>query len=121
MADTAEISYCPIEKINNKVRIAKADSILSQFEKRSEEILDDDFVTKSYAEMEEKRLSSYLVRLGGRKTNNILFRGLNKLFLLKLVYKAYFKEDLLCLVNYLRCEAHNELIDMGCMGRIKNI
>lgn len=72
----------------------------------------------NYRKFAEEHLNSYLLRLGGKMTNNLFYRALNKLTGRKLIRKTFSDAELLCLIDYIRCEAHNELIDTACMDRV---
>lgn len=117
LGEANKVSFIPLEKNKEKVRISDDKEILCQFEERSKVVYNDQLIFKMYSDMSEERLNTYLLRIGGRRTNNLLFRGVNKLFRNCLIRKTYSEKDLLCLIDYLRCEAHNELIDAGCMKR----
>ena len=113
--DTYSIDYIPIVRNNNGVCIAKnkeADDIIKSFYIRSKEIMDPKFVYNHYLEYAEKQESIYLGSFLGHKT--LLFRGLNRItagnLIRKKIKKLYRKKEILCLRNFIECEAHRELI-----------
>ena len=114
------ISYIPIQKEGNGVRIAKdakAEAILRGFYDRSKEIQDPDFIEKSYNAFSEKYLMTYLsacLGIKGKKIEkNIIYRAINKYLLqgfTKHRIERYFSEqEKLYLINFIECEAHREL------------
>ena len=59
-----EITYIPIVKKNNTVRLAEdsiSNEILKQFKMRSEEILDDRVIKEKYSEFSRKMIVNYLL------------------------------------------------------------
>ena len=117
--DEFNLSYIPLIKNENTVRLAdkeKADEILSEFNKRSEEIRQDSFVEKKYSEFAESMLINYLISLSGIGSN-FLFRVLNKLsghrYAKWFVKRRYSKKKLLAISNIIECEAHRELLIEG--------
>lgn len=115
LGDHFEISYIPLRKTGNTVRLAEgedADTILREFLARSEEIKDPEALKKNYVAFARSMGQNYLTTLGGRETK--LFRIVNKLLGGKLRTrrnkKRYVKRNTLAIENYLRCEAHRELL-----------
>lgn len=106
------IEYIPICKDKNGVRIASADekkTIMDSFLKRSENILNKDFLEKEYDKLVNSMIDNYLCSICGM---SILFRILNKLCGHRLKYKIS-KKRRLALNNYFECEAHRELLIRG--------
>jgi len=106
-----EIEYIPIVKSNNVIRIAdkeKKDSILLDFKKRSQEILQDGFIEVNYEEFAKKYRAFYLRGLAGfgRWISALDIRIL-KGYLIK---RKYPKKRLLQIQNFVECEAHRELL-----------
>lgn len=111
------VSYIPIEKEKNKVRLAegrRATAILEGFNGRSEEIKNPQAVADRYDELAESKYYDYLAALSGIKKFNIFFRVANKLsggkLLRKYYDKRYSNKSLLTIRNIIECEAHRELI-----------
>ena len=109
------IDFLPLVRKKKKTCLAKneeAADIIDSFERRSREILTPDFVYNHYREYAEKQDSVYLGSFVGHKT--IFFRFLNKItkgvLLKRRIRSSYRKKDILCLRNFIECEAHRELI-----------
>lgn len=112
--DDFSISYIPIIKCGNGVRLAQgevAGDILAGFNKRSEEILDVEFLNENYGKFAENYRSHYISIVNGRRS--FLFRALNKLTKGKYSSwyfgKKYTRQHLLAIKNVVECEAHREL------------
>ena len=117
--DSFNISYIPLCKDANKVRLASGDvgeRILTDFYNRSEEIKQEGFIESSYAYFAKSMIETYLFRASAIK-NSLPYRALNKLCGHKLTrwiidYK-YKKAQKLVLRNFIECEAHRELFIKG--------
>jgi len=99
------IDYIPIMKRGNKVELAdidEADEVLVAFNKRSEQILQKDFIENEYQIFAKSRETTYLNALCG---NHITLKILNKIFRNKLSKKLYSKAALTKILNYIECEA----------------
>lgn len=111
IASKPNIEYIPIVKKENTIRLAKGkvfDQILSSFNRRSEEILQQGFIEKEYIKSAEENRDFYLRNFYGfGKWLSIIDRHLLKGRLLK---HKYNKKQVLILQNYMECEAHRELI-----------
>ena len=110
-----EVSYIPVCKRENVARLAQgqeAQQILADFSIRSGEILEPGFVEESYAAFARQMRQQYLIAFGGKESR--LFRLCNKLAGNRLRTwrhsKRYDKKKLLSISNYVRCEAHRELL-----------
>lgn len=117
--DNFNVEYIPLEKYSCGVRLATGDvanRILSDFKKRSNQILQEGFVHTQYKKFAKERLNSYLLN----------FSGYNHRWFLKIINrltgrrfanyyaKRYFKRnELLAIQNYVECEAHRELLLEG--------
>lgn len=107
-----KISYIPIVKSDNKVRIAdekRKQEILAGFYKRSEEIKKPGFINKSYATFAERMEKEYLHRFSGAFGRNIFVRALNKFTSYGFMKKLYPVTSKVAIENALDCEAHREL------------
>lgn len=124
--DEFNITYIPIVKKDIGIRLAndiEKEEILAAFKSRSEQIQDEKFVQRRYYEFADEMIDRYLKAFCGR--NSILFRILNKLsrgklLSLKVKFK-YNKRVMLAVLNFIECEAHNELIVSGLKYRIKKM
>lgn len=115
--DGLNVSYIPIEKKKNKVRLAKgkrAERILDGFNTRSEEIKTEGFVRAKYTEFAEEKYYGYLQAMSGISKFGIMFRAINKItrgnHLKRFLDKRYSAKNLLTLQNIIECEAHRELL-----------
>lgn len=115
IGDNFEISYIPLRKQENLVRMAQgedAKNILSEFHKRGEEIQDPETLKKHYIAFSKTMGQDYLTILGGKESKP--FVAFNKLLGGKLRKrrnkKRYVSRNALAVENYLRCEAHRELL-----------
>ena len=124
--DKLSISYIPIIKRENVIRLAKgaeADSIMKDFLKRTEEISQMGFVEEKYAELSIKQLKNYLLSFSGKTHKMFWFRALNKISGYRLIdwyiSKQYDEQSLLCILNYMRCETHRDLIMQGLKESVK--
>lgn len=107
-----KISYIPIMKCENKVRIADEkirQEILADFHKRSDEIKQPGFVIKNYAAFAEQMEQGYLFRFSGTFGKNIFVRAIDKLTNHRFVKKFYPVKCKVAIENVLDCEAHREL------------
>lgn len=112
------ISYIPIERKNNTVRIANNNSsqdILAAFALRSEEIKKPGFIEQNYVQLANAHFMKYLNGLSGKRS--ILFRIANRSIGGKLnkyyLKKAYKAESFIRISNYVDCESHRELLSKG--------
>ncbi|MBD8591097.1 CapA family protein [Peribacillus simplex] len=109
-----KIDYIPIVKKDSGVRLATgqmAKDILSEFQERSKEILQDGFIEKKYQEFANQNIQSYRRKFSGfgkwlTRIDVYLFKGT----LAKLKYN---KKQLLAIQNAIECEAHRELLLAG--------
>lgn len=107
-----KISYIPIVKSDNKVRIAdekKRQEILTDFHKRSDEIKQPGFVNKRYAIFAKQMERGYLFLFSGAFGKNIIVRGLDKLTFHRFMKIFYPPKCIVAIENVLDCEAHREL------------
>ena len=118
-----KLDFIPFTKADSGVRLATGDereSILNGFNTRSEEIKQDGFIEKSYAEFANSRIEHYLLWFNAKK-RGFFFKVMNKLTKNKwqtfLLRKRYKKKELLAIQNYIECEAHRELLLQGIKNR----
>lgn len=126
LGDDFAVSYIPVRKTDNTVRLAEgedAQTILSQFLARSEEIRDAQVLKNHYIRFAQSLGQEYLTVLGGKESK--AFRIFNKLFRGKprkrRSEKRYVKRNALAIENYLRCEAHRELLITFLQNRKKEV
>lgn len=115
-----EISYIPVVKAGNGVRLAghaETDTILQAFVERSQEIKQNNFMTCHYTEYAEKRLNDYIQSIHGVPERLFTVKMLNLLtkgqFRQKALRRCYELEDFMAIENYIDCEAHRELLLAG--------
>ncbi len=123
--DNFDISFVPIVKEKNVVRLAKgekANLILSDFECRNNEIKENGIIEEKFDEISSKEIDTYLLKMSGFRTS-FAYYVLNKLFFHKLtpylIKRRYAGESLLSIKNYIECEAHSELILNGLNKKIE--
>lgn len=112
--DNLQIGYIPIVKKGNSIRLATgtvAEEILSGFDSRSKEILNEGFIEKNYEKFAAENIKSYLSKLSGfGKWKLRIDRRLLNNMLLKQKHNS---KKLLAIQNYVECEAHRELLNSG--------
>lgn len=113
-----EVNYIPIVTTKKGVRLAEDNEkkeILESFYERSVEITDRNFVEYKYEELATKNINSYMRKfLGfGKWQSRIDRKILNNYFLNKKINNNY----LLPIENYIKCEAHRELLLRGIQSR----
>lgn len=113
---TANIDYIPLRKQKEKVRIATdGKTILSEFHNRSEEIKDKRKIEEHYQQFADSMLNTYLNAFLGK--SNLFYKGVNKILGHRLdswyLKKVFGKQRRIDLTNYIRCEAHREVILKG--------
>lgn len=118
IGDDFRISYIPITKEGNVVRLAnddRADEIIRGFNERSAQIQNPGFIENNYKDFAKRHISNYLASISGRRT--FMFRALNKLTKGKYAgfcyRRKYGKKQLLIIKNLIECEAHRELFLSG--------
>lgn len=117
--ETGEVSYIPLRKEGNAVRIAGSDEsaeIIENFHRRSDEIKQDGFVAKKYEEFADSMIKNYLISFSGLK-RNFFYKVFDKLSGHRLtdhiLKSKYNKTKKLALLNFIECEAHRELLLRG--------
>lgn len=116
--DDFTVSYIPLVKENNGVRLAKnqmKEMILYGFMTRSSEIIESGFVQARYRDYAESFHSFYLRAFSGRRS--LLFRILNKMsggyYLRWYLQNTYDGNSQVRIENYIDCEAHRELMSQA--------
>lgn len=111
------LSYIPLVKTGNKVRLAdndKAREIMDSFNKRSEEIKDPKLVQEKYSEFARNSLVGYFNVLSGGKKYGLFTRVMNKLsggkYVPKMYMKRYSRDMRFVIKDIVQCEAHRELL-----------
>lgn len=113
-----KLDYIPLLKCKNKVRIAKGEQarrILAEFELRTTEICEKEFVETEYAAFSQRMLNGYLA-VFTMKGSNIIFQVLNKLSGRKLcatLSRRLPQSYKIALLNFVECEAHREVLLEG--------
>ena len=126
LSDDLKVRYIPVVKVGEKVRLpkdAEKERILEGFYKRSHEAMDTEFIWKHYKTFALCNINRYLLSAHGISKKNVLFRIINKLTGYR--YEEYFikskygKNSLLCLQNFIECEAQRELFIEGLKALIE--
>lgn len=121
LGDDFKISYIPLCKNGNAVRMAQGETakkILELYYARSEQIRDKAFVEAEYVKYAQSMRNGYLATLT-LKGRRLVFRSLNKLTHGKWLFGLFDRlpqKYKLVLLNYLECEAHRELLIQGLKG-----
>ena len=106
------LSFIPIKRDENgtihAINGPEAESILSELDMRSQEILHSGFIEANYYNFTNNLILHYLYALSpfGKWVSRIdrrLFRGM-------LIKSLYGKEKRIALLNYIECEAHQEIL-----------
>lgn len=117
--DDWKVSYVPIVKKENGVRLASSDeaaSILAGFNSRSEEIKTEIFVESKYQEFADGFLPWYFYSIGGF-WRSMVFRVYSRVFHKKPnIAKWYGEKKIDEIINCIDDEAHRELLLAGLKG-----
>ena len=117
------IRYIPIEKKGNGVRVSKDRSIIDAFYKRGEQITQEGFLEKQYAEFVEAWIIRTIDPFLGKglliKILKKILRGKYKRNPYGYIRHLYSKDQILFLLNLLRCQAHNELLTKVLVETVK--
>jgi poly-gamma-glutamate synthesis protein (capsule biosynthesis protein) len=116
------ITYHPLEKRSNTVRLATGDSaqmILGSFVHRSMQIQEPGFVEKEYEAFSRSYLGNYLCSFmpGSRL---LAVRAINKLFGRSWITRLFSRMRMTGELNYIECEAHRELFAAGLRSYISS-
>lgn len=106
----SEIEYIPIVKVNEKIRMAdekEKEEIMEMFGNNSSKVYDSDCLETMYDAFAEKNVRQYLRIIHG---SNILMKIWDRLTGGKYISWLYSGKAGLGLLNYVECEAHNELL-----------
>lgn len=117
VASDFSVSYFPLVKCDNTVRLAKrdeAEQILGEFVERSREIQEPGFVQKKYQAFAQDMQETYLRESSTFDFGNLVFRVFNKMsghrFGKWILKRKYEKRKRMKLCNLVECEAHRELL-----------
>ena len=120
VASDFSVSYLPLIKCENTVRLAKdgdAVKILEAFAERSREIQDPSVLQKKYSNFAQSMQEYYLLAFSSIRSQNFLFRVINKIsgyrFVTWMLGRKYGKKQRMILRNFSECEAHRELLLEG--------
>lgn len=106
-------SYIPLLREGSCTKLAmgsEAFEILYGFEERSKEIITSKVIEEKYRELAKDSSGTYLTGVMGKMSRFVPIRILNKLSGYKISKWNYSKNTGLAIDNYLRCEAHRELL-----------
>lgn len=112
------IEYIPIVKEKGGIRLAddsEATQILNEFYRRSDEILEDEFIEENYKAFAIENVRQYLRGFSG--LGKWISRIDRKLLNDMLLRKGYNKNKLLMIQNFIECEAHRELLIEGLKNK----
>lgn len=119
-----KVNYIPLVKKDNTVRRAdddKSEKIMADFQLRSKQIMEPEFVEQKYRQFAQNVLNHYLMILS-RKKRTLLFRIINKLTRGR--WEREFSDRLpdnykLAALNTIECEPHRELLICGIKDNYK--
>lgn len=107
---TNKIEYIPFVNCNGKIcspNKFEFSEIMSNFEERSNDIADNNFVYNNYMKVVASSSERYLTTLAGY---NRVKRKVNKVLKNKILKKQYDLKKLLQLKNFIECETHREIL-----------
>lgn len=109
------MSYIPIERFENTFKMSTDDSILKNFEERSNSLKDDGFVESSYDKFCASLIDNYLESISYHSKLEGLYWRIFKRF----PKRKYKESTYLNLLNSIRCEAHSEALIKGLEQKLK--
>lgn len=118
--ESFDVEYYPLRKKGNGVELAKDNSIIEEFNKRSKEITLPNFVEEKYNKLSNEMLTDYLYRIQAKGYHSFLWKVFNKLTrgkYKKYKMKKYGNYNKNRLINFIECEAHKELILNGLKNK----
>ena len=117
VSDDFDITYIPIEKKQNTVRLVKdeqANVIIKEFYTRNRNILKQDFIQKEYQLFANSMCNQYLYTISSKwMGTRVMNRLFGKRFTNWYVNQKYKNNLKLVIRNYIECEAHMELFLYG--------
>ena len=123
--DNLSIDFLPFLKKNHKIFLAKnkeKESLLAEFEKRSQYINVEANVEEAFADLVNKQIYSYMYKISGVE-RSIVFRLINKIsgyrFGIYYIKRRYRKQGFLNVLNYIECESHREIVIKGLKSLIE--
>ena len=110
------VGFQPVIVDGQGVRLTNEEetsAVLSDFHARSSQIQQDGFVEESYRAFADEKLKGYQIQSMGR-----VAAILEKFHALGNVQKLYDRQNMVNLLNTLRCEAHRDLYIQGLLNRL---
>ena len=115
--ETISLNELPVVlDYNGRLSLAKdkeKEGIITEYKKRSREIMQEKFIRKSYDEFSLSNIETYLRIPLGRINENIIIRIINRLLRRKLILHFTNRKQRLSILNIIECEAHRELYICG--------
>lgn len=118
-----QYSFVPIKRINGRTSLMDKegkDRTLEEFAKRSDLIKKEGFICAEYNSLAKRERRNYLTGLLGRYGRFLPIRIINKILGYSISERNFKGKAILSLDNYLRCEAHRELLLTMCEMELKN-
>lgn len=112
------VNYIPLEKTMYGVKIAegeKAKDIIDKFKDRSRDIVNQDILKRKFSEFSKVKMRELMYILGGRFTNNRLFRLLDKCCGGRLLKMIYTEGYLLFIKDLFMCESYQEMMSSNIL------
>ena len=113
------VHYLPLEKTEFGTKLAedsKSRQILEGFNSRSSEINDLKLLKKRYSEYSIDKIKEIKYVLGGRFTNNRIFRFLDKCIGGKLLKMTFTEGHLLFIKDLFMCESNSEMLSNNILN-----
>ena len=111
--DNFSITYIPIEKKQNTVRLAKdeqADVILNEFYERNQQIQQEGFIEKEYQSFANSMRDQYLYTISPKWIGALAMKRLfGQRFINWYVKNKYNQNRQFTIRNFIECESHREL------------
>lgn len=118
---SSHIQYVPLRKQEEKVRIAPdGDVILSEFHKRSENIKDGRNIEEYYRDFADAMVFFYFRAFTGSFLYRVGYRVIGQRFASWYVKRFFGRQRQIDLINFIRCEAHREVLLQGLIDLRNN-
>ncbi len=109
------VEYVLLEKSNGLFKISSNNSILNDFYERSNNIRNNEFVSKEYDKFSDKLIDEYIEKL---EYHNIFDKVFHRIFK-KYPKRKYNESFYLTILNTVRCEAHREVFIRGLERKVR--
>ena len=111
-----DFKYYPINRKNELIELSKDNSIMEEFNKRSKQIKNNNFIEENYMKFADQNINNYLKFFDRKRFIN---RVINKFLIKNFYIKLNKRTDILSILNIIECEAHRELLIKGLKNQLK--